>query len=87
VSEEGLASKGWLAKDGVTQDPVWEFWGEGGKHRSPQTATTIVALKSSPRAEGVRVRSESWKVVSLRWGVCHPGLTVSLDWGTRRWFW
>ena len=47
----------------------------------------IVALKSSPRAEGVRVRSESWKVVSLRWGVCHPGLTVSLDWGTRRWFW
>ena len=55
MSEEGLASKGWLAKDGVTQDPVWEFWGEGGKHRSPQTATTIVALKSSPRAEGVKV--------------------------------
>ena len=38
--------------------------------------TTIVGLKSAPRAEGVRVR----------WGesVCHPGLTVSLEWGTRR---
>lgn len=37
--------------------------------------TTIVGLKSAPRAEGVRVR----------WGesVCHPGLTVSSEWGTR----
>lgn len=50
---------------------------KAGKRRSPQTATTIVGLKSSLRAEGVRVRSESWRVVSLRWeaSVCHPGLT------------
>lgn len=57
-----------------------------GKRRSLQAVTTIVGLKSTPRAEGVRVRSESWRVVSLRWGesICHPGLTVSLEWGTRR---
>ena len=84
-----MTSRGWLTKDGAAQDPVWEFEMKAGKHRSPQTATTIVGLKSSLRAEGVRVKSESWRVVSPRWeaSVCHPGLTVSLGWGTRRWFW
>lgn len=28
MSEEAVASRGWLAKD-VAQDSVWEFWGEG----------------------------------------------------------
>lgn len=43
---------------------------KAGKRRSPQTATSIVGLKSSLRAEGVRVRSESWRVVSPRWEEC-----------------
>lgn len=86
--------KEWLPRVGwqrmvLHRTQCGNFGVRAGKRRSPETATTIVGLKSSPRAEGMRVRSESWRVVSLRWGesVCHPGLTVSLDWGTRRWFW
>ena len=49
MSEEAVASRGWLAKD-VAQDSVWEFWGplrqfdlcQGGKAGSYNKSFPVI---------------------------------------------